>query len=99
MLNETIETSGHTTKDGILNLSIKVGAADADVAVVVQVRAVTPEDRVDAKGWPSEFFERVAGSMPDLQRPSQGNLSVGLLLNDLSTRYQRVHYVAETRIA
>jgi len=39
MLNETIETSGHTTKDGILNLSIKVGAADADVAVMVQVRA------------------------------------------------------------
>ena len=73
MLNETIETSGHTTKDGILNLSIKVGAADADVAVIVQVRAVTPEGRVDTNGWPSDFFERVAGSMPDLQRPSQGN--------------------------
>jgi hypothetical protein len=56
MLNETIETSRHTTKDGILNLSIKVGAADADVAVIVQVRAVTPEDCVDAKGWPSDFF-------------------------------------------
>jgi len=70
MLNETIETTGHTTKDGILNLSIKVGAAEADVAVVVQVRAVTPEDRVDAKGWPIDFFERVAGSMPDLQRPT-----------------------------
>lgn len=48
-------------------------------AVIVQVRAVTPEDRVDTNGWPSDFFERVAGSMPDLQRPSQGNLSVGLL--------------------
>ena len=73
MLNETIETSGHTTKDGILNLSIKVGAADVDVAVIVQVRAVTPEDRVDTNGWPSDFFECVAGSMPNLQRPSQGN--------------------------
>jgi hypothetical protein len=73
MLNETIETSEHTTKDGILNLSIKVGAADADVAVIVQLRAVTPEDRVDTNGWSSDFFERVAGSMPDLQRPSQGN--------------------------
>jgi hypothetical protein len=71
MLNETIETRGHTTKNGTLNLSIKIGAADADVAVIVQVRAVTPEDRVDAKGWPSDFFERVAGSMRDLQRPSQ----------------------------
>jgi hypothetical protein len=72
MLNETIEIRGHTTNDGTLNLSIKVGAADADVAVIVQVRAVTPEDRVDAKGWPSDFFERVAGSMLDLQLPSQG---------------------------
>jgi hypothetical protein len=73
MLNEKIETSGHTTKDGILNLSIKVGAADADVVVIVQVRAVTPEDRVDTNGWPSDFFERFAGSMPNLQRLSQGN--------------------------
>ena len=72
MLNETIETRGHTTKDGTLNLSIKVGTANADVAVIVQVRDVTPEDRVDARGWPSDFFERVAGSMPDLQRPSKG---------------------------
>jgi hypothetical protein len=71
MLNETIETRGHTTKNGTLNLSIKIGAADADVAVIVQVRAVTPEDRVDAKGWPSDFFERVTGLMPHLQRPSQ----------------------------
>ena len=73
MLNETIETCGHTTRDGTLNLSIKLGATDADVAVIVQVRAVTPEDRVDTTGWPSDFFERVAGSMRDLQRPSQGN--------------------------
>ena len=74
MLNETIETCGHTTKDGTLNLTIRVGATDADVAVIVQLRAATPEDRVDAKGWPIDFFERVAGSMPDLQRPSQGQL-------------------------
>ena len=73
MLNETIETRGHTTKDGTLNLSVKVGAVDADVAVIVQVRAVTPEDCVDANGWPVDFFERVAGSMPGLQRSPQGN--------------------------
>ena len=72
MLNETIETRGHTTKDGILNLSVKVGAVDADVAVVVQVRPLTPADDVDANGWPTDFFERVAGSMPDLQRAPQG---------------------------
>jgi hypothetical protein len=72
MWNETIETRGHTSKDGTLNLTVKVGAADADVEITVQVRAVTPSDRVDANGWPVDFFERVAGSMPDLQRPPQG---------------------------
>lgn len=72
MLNETIETRAHTNKDGTLNLSIQVGAADTDVEVTVQVRAVNPADRVDTNGWPIDFFERVAGSMPDLQRPPQG---------------------------
>lgn len=72
MLNETIETRGHTTKEGILNLSVKVGAADADVAVLVQVRALTPAEGVDANGWPIDFFEQVAGSMPDLTRAPQG---------------------------
>src|SRR4029079_3985649 len=96
MLNETIETRGHTTKDGTLNLSIKVDAADADVAVIVQVRGVTPEDRVDTNGWPSDFFERVAGSMPDLQRPSQGTFEDRIGFELSFFRYQRVHYVSET---
>lgn len=72
MLNETIETRGHTTKDGTLNLSVKVGASDADVAVVVQVRALLPVEGLGANGWPIDFFDRVAGSMPDLERAPQG---------------------------
>ncbi|HKG60569.1 MAG TPA: hypothetical protein VKB05_12495 [Pyrinomonadaceae bacterium] len=72
MWNETIETRGHTAKDGTLNLTVKVGAADTDVEVTVQVRAVSSFDSVDANGWPIDFFERVAGSMPDLQRAPQG---------------------------
>jgi hypothetical protein len=72
MLNETIETRGHTTEDGTLNLTVNVGVADADVAVTVKVRALTPADQIDANGWPTDFFERVAGSMPDLQRGPQG---------------------------
>jgi len=59
-------------KTGTLNLTVKVGAADADVEITVQVRAVTPPDRVDANGWPVDFFEQVAGSMPELQRAPQG---------------------------
>lgn len=72
MLNETIETRGHTTEDGTLNLTVNVGVADADVAVTVQIRALTPADENDANGWPIDFFERVAGSMPDLQRAPHG---------------------------
>ena len=66
MWNEAVETRGHTDKDGTLNLTVKVGPADADVEVTIQVRTVNPLDRVDANGWPINFFERVAGSMPDL---------------------------------
>ena len=72
MWNETIETRGRTTKDGTLNLTLDVGAADTDVEVTVQVRAVVSSDHVDVNGWPVDFFERVAGSMPELQRAPQG---------------------------
>jgi hypothetical protein len=81
MLNETIVTRGHTTKDGTLNLSVQVGAADVDVAVVIHVRALTPAEGVDTNGWPIGFFEQVAGSMPDLQRADQGNFEDRLRLN------------------
>lgn len=72
MFNETIETRGHTTEDGTLNLTVNVGVADADVTVIVHVKAPAPADVIDANGWPVDFFERVAGSMPELQRTPQG---------------------------
>ena len=62
---ETIETCGHTTREGMLNLSVKVGVPDADVAVVVHVKPLAVPGEVDANGWPKGFFERVAGSMPE----------------------------------
>ena len=80
MLDESIETRGHTTADGTLNLSVNVGLADAEVVVTVQVRAVTVGDEIDTNGWPINFFERVAGSMPDLQRAPQGNFEERLSL-------------------
>jgi hypothetical protein len=73
MLNETIATRGHTGKDGTLRVTVNVGVPDADVAVVVHVKALTSADKMDANGWPVGFFERVAGSMPDLQRQPQGD--------------------------
>jgi hypothetical protein len=72
MLNETIETRGHTTEDGTLNLTVNVGVADADVTVIVHVKGLALADKIDANGWPIDFFERVAGSMPELKRAPQG---------------------------
>ena len=68
----TIETRAHTTRDGMLNLSIDVGVADADVAVVLHVKPLAATGEVDANGWPKGFFDRVAGSMPELRRAPQG---------------------------
>ena len=74
-MNETIEARGHTTGDGVLNLSVDVGLPDADVAVVVQVRALPPAGDLDENGWPKNFFEQIAGSMPELRRGSDPRLS------------------------
>jgi hypothetical protein len=71
MLSKTVETRARTTKDGRLNLSVDVDVADAEVDVVVTVTPVTT-GAVDENGWPIGFFDRVAGSMPDLRRWSQG---------------------------
>jgi hypothetical protein len=80
MPSKTIETRGHTTKDGRLNLSVDVEVPDADVTVVVTVTPVLAGSRVDANGWPEEFFDRVAGSMPGLRRGSQGEFEERLPL-------------------
>lgn len=80
MSNETTKTHAHTTQDGMLNLSVNVGLADVDVAVVVQVRPLAPAGEVDENGWPKDFFERVAGSMPELQRAPQGEFEERLSL-------------------
>jgi hypothetical protein len=80
MLPETIETRARTTPDGVLNLSVNVGIADADVAVTVQVRPLAPAGEVDANGWPKGFFDRVAGSMPELRRAPQGQFEERLPL-------------------
>ena len=80
MVTETIETCGHATRDGVLNLSVNVGMADADVVVVVQVRPLAPPGEVDANDWPKGSFDRVAGSMPELRRAPQGQFEERLAL-------------------
>lgn len=80
MWPETIEASGHTTADGVLNLSVNVGVADADVSIVMRVKPASPGDAVDEHGWPLGFFDRVAGSMPELHRAPQGQFEERLTL-------------------
>ena len=80
MLSETIQALAHTTRDGMLNLSVRVGVVDADVAVTVHVRPVANSGEVDANGWPKDFFERIAGSMPPLERAPQGQFEARLPL-------------------
>lgn len=82
MLTEKIETRAHTTREGMLNLSVNVGIADVDVdvAVTVRVRAAAQVGEVDENGWPKDFFERVAGSMPELERAPQGEFEERLPL-------------------
>jgi hypothetical protein len=72
MKTETIEARGHTTRDGMLILSVNVGVPDADVSVVLHVKPLSAPGELDANGWPKAFFERVAGSMPELSRAPQG---------------------------
>lgn len=79
ILGKTVETRARTTKDGRLNLSVDVDVVDADVDVVVTVTPVTT-GAVDENGWPIGFFDRVAGSMPDLRRGSQGQFEERLPL-------------------
>jgi len=80
MLNETIETRGHTTREGVLNLSVNLGVPNADVAVVVQVRSLSAAGELDSNGWPKGFFELIAGSMPELRRAPQGRIEERLPL-------------------
>jgi len=80
MLIETIETCGHTTPDGVLNLSLNVGVSNAEVSVVVRVTPLAAAGEVDGNGWPKGYLERIAGSMPELRRPPQGNIEERLSL-------------------
>jgi hypothetical protein len=72
VLSEIIEANGHTTAAGMLNLSLNVGLSNAAVAVLVRVRPLAAAGEVDANGWPHDFFECLAGSMPEGWRPAQG---------------------------
>jgi hypothetical protein len=81
MANTPILASGHTASDGTLNLKVDTGVPDSDVTVEIRVLPLklpaVSEER-DANGWPIGFFEKVAGSMPNLERAPQGDYEIRL---------------------
>jgi len=72
-MSASIELEGHTTADGTLNLSVNVGLPNSDVAVRLVVTPVSAPSGEVAAGWPDGYFERVVGSMPNLERAPQGD--------------------------
>ena len=50
MNTETITARAHTTKDGLLNLSLKVAASNADVLVELKVSTLAAEEPADDNG-------------------------------------------------
>lgn len=71
---QSITLRSHVGPDGILHLMVPVGVTDKDLEVMVIYQPLeyeltkTPEEL----GWPPGFFERTAGTIPDLERPPQG---------------------------
>lgn len=59
-----IKLNSHIGPDGILTLTLPAELWNKDVEVMVKpltANALSPEDR----GWPPDFFEKTAGSIPD----------------------------------
>ena len=60
-------------KDGILKIETPIGLKDTELDVVLVLNPTGKE----AKSWPSGFFERTFGSIPDLpDRASQGDYEI-----------------------
>jgi hypothetical protein len=55
MSTDIIEARTRTTKEGVLNLSLNVGIPDADVPVIVHMKALPLTQEVDANGWRKDF--------------------------------------------
>jgi hypothetical protein len=77
MSAELIRMNGRSDANGQFVVALDVGVPNADVSVEVRVanRSGRPgeEDSTAPDEWPPDFFERFAGSMPDLRRWPQGN--------------------------
>jgi hypothetical protein len=72
---QTLQLRVLTSEDGSLALSVPTPLPCQEVEVTVTYRSLTEEPR-DDKGWPVGWIARTAGSVPDLERPPQGEYEV-----------------------
>jgi hypothetical protein len=75
----SIKLLSHVGSDGILQLQVPTGLQDTDIEVMVIVQPVTPVEGVNTseqRGWQAGFFEETFGSIPDLERPPQGDVQI-----------------------
>jgi hypothetical protein len=72
----TIKVRSHVGSNGLLELQVPTGHADQDLEVIVIYQTVGTEypKLPEGLGWSPDFFEQTFGSIPDLVRPSQGDL-------------------------
>ena len=73
-----LRVTERTGKDGVLHVSIPLGAPEADfeVVLVVQPKGTEPSSATpEQRGWPPGYFD-LAGSIDDetFVRPPQGEL-------------------------
>jgi hypothetical protein len=77
----SIQLKTHVGSDGILTLRVPTEFRETEVEALLVLQPVAPdslETPDESKGWPSGFFESVAGSIQDetFQRWPQGEYEV-----------------------
>jgi hypothetical protein len=73
----SIQLKTHVGSDGVLTLRVPTEFRETEVEALLVLQPVAPdtaETPAESEGWPSGFFEQVAGSIQDetFQRWPQG---------------------------
>lgn len=72
----SIKLRSHVGSDGILQLQVPVGHVDQELEVIVIYQTIPSKSStpLEESSWTAGLLERTAGSIPDLERPSQDAL-------------------------
>jgi hypothetical protein len=73
---KTITLNSHVGSDGVLNLKVPLDFKETDLEVTVTIKAIPPKPDQNLgveMGWTEGILAETAGSIPDLERPPQGD--------------------------